>query len=228
MTQQTIAAHTRIIVLCSLFTLMAPLAGCVSFEHAPVSALGCDAALAGQWLPSDTAPTEERIDVSEQCVMSMHARDGRVDARDFKTFEFGNDRYISTEAEDTMVIRDKHGAVREEWPKTRMHLARYRLDGDRLLVWYPKPNEALKAGGDDVTVHTNAYEDVPETDRQRKIETTDVYLAGSREALAAMLRDNGDPLFGDMAEEHAAVYLRVGPEGDRPADEQHSTKEHSR
>lgn len=204
--------------LAALALLALPLAGCVSFEVAPVATMGCDAALAGAWLPEsgDIGPGDKPLVASAECVLSAPNGAGGPDTQHFSTFDFDGDHYIAVSADDAKAVTDTAGHVVETWPKTRVELYRYRLDGDRLQLWSANVEVAQTVGGDGITVHTDAPID-PATKQAAPsmFDHRSVYLAGERDAIAALLRRKGDALYREPTPERVMVLRRVAS-GDTP------------
>lgn len=198
-----ILARLALVVLLALGA-----SACVSFEVAPVETQGCDAALAGAWLPEDAGPDDAPALVTADCSVTG-LRGANPDERQrFGTFEFDGHRYIAMQADEAKTISDHAGHVVDTWPAGRVELYRYRLDGDRLLLWQPDPDAALTLGGNGVTVHTNAARDAATGKPTLRMMQGDVYLSGSREAIADALRRHGNALYRGMRLEHATTLHR--------------------
>lgn len=213
-----IAARPR---LGALLLAMLTLAGCVSFEFAPVATLDCDRSLAGAWQPSlpmdEAAPKDEdrHVTVSATCEISGRRGDGELETHRFGTFDFEGHHYIAVNAEEPVRVTDANDKLIETWPESRVELFRYRVDGDRMLLWSANPAAAESFGGEGVTVHSDATID-PETGKPMpQLVRGNVYLSGSREALAALLRTRGDALYVDMRPDKAMVFTRT-PEATAP------------
>lgn len=188
---------------------------CVSFEVAPVETTGCDAALAGAWLPADAGPGDAPAVVTADCTVAG-LRETKPDERQrFATFEFEGHRYLSVQADEEKTVSDSAGKAIETWPATRVELYRYRLDGDRLLLWSADAGVARTLDGDGVAVHTDDTRDAATGKPLPRTLGADVYLSGSREAIADALRRHGDALYADMRPERATALHRVAP-GDAP------------
>lgn len=182
---------------------------CVSFEVAPVETLGCDATLAGAWLPADAGPDDTPAMVTADCGVTG-LRGAKPDERQsFGTFEFEGQRYIAVQADDAERVLDGAGKVVETWPANRVELYRYRLDGDRLLLWAADPGTARTLGGAGLTVHTDDTRDAATGKPLPRAIAGDVYLGGSREAIAEALRRHGDALYRDMRPELATTLHRA-------------------
>jgi len=184
---------------------------CVSFEVAPVEPLGCDAALAGAWLPADAGPDDAPAVVTADCGVTG-LRGAKPDERQaFGTFEFDGHRYIAVAADDAERVVDGAGRLVETWPANRVELYRYRLDGDRLLLWAADPGTARTLGGDGLTVHADDRRDPAGGKPVPRAIAGDVYLSGSREAIAEALRRHGDALYRGMRPELATTLHRAPP-----------------
>jgi hypothetical protein len=198
--------------LAALALLALPLAGCVSFEVAPVATMGCDAALAGAWLPEsgDVGPGDRPLVATDQCVLSGQNGPGGPETQHFSTFAFEGADYVAVEADDVLNVTDAQGKVVETWPQTRVELYRYRLEGDRLWLWTVDADVAQAVGGDGITVHTDAPVD-PATKQPAPsmLDRRSVYLAGNREAIAGLLHRRGDALYAGLKPERATVLHRV-------------------
>lgn len=194
--------------------LLSSLAGCVSLEVAPVTTMGCDTALAGAWLPDseDIGPGDRPLVATAQCVLSGQNGPGGPETQHFSTFDFEGRHYVAVEADDPLAVKDTAGQVVETWPKDRVELYRYKLDGDRLLLWSVDADVAQTVGGDGITVHTDAAVD-PATKRPAPaaLDRRSVYLAGSREAIAGLLHRRGDALYAGMAPGRATSLHRAAP-----------------
>lgn len=204
--------------LTALVLLALPLAGCVSFEVAPVDAMGCDAALAGAWLPEsgDLGPADKPLVASADCVLSAQngagGPTGGPDDQHFSTFDFDGHHYIALSADDAKAVTDTAGHVVETWPKTRVELYRYRLDGDRLQLWSANVDVARSVGGDGITVHTDApINAATKQAAPSMFDHRSVYLTGERDAIAALLRRKGDALYREPPPERAMVLHRAVP-----------------
>ncbi len=201
-----ILARLALVVLLALSA-----SACVSFEVAPVETQGCDAALAGAWLPEDAGPDDAPAVVTADCGVTG-LRGAKPDERQrFGTFEFDGHRYIAVQADDTETVADSAGKTIETWPATRVELYRYRLDGDRLLLWAADPGTARTLGSDGVTVHTDDTRDAATGKPVPRSIGGDVYLSGRREAIADALRRHGDALYRGMRPEYATTLHRTAP-----------------
>ncbi|MFZ5637696.1 MAG: hypothetical protein ACOY82_14040 [Pseudomonadota bacterium] len=187
-------------------------AGCVTFEHAPSATLGCDPALIGPWLPEETEngapqpPGTVAATESGECRLSAPERDGTIGTQLFRTFDLDGARYLVVEEEAPLSIVDGDGRVVDTWPKSRVALYRYRIEGDRVFVWTTDFDTALGIHADGVVVRTNATRTMPGRERTPP---TAAMLSGSRDALAAMLREQGDGLYSGLAPAKATSLRRV-------------------
>lgn len=187
--------------------------GCVYFQVAPTTEFDCDPALVGTWLPRDATPDVAPGTVSDACVLTSLTATGEREEQRFRTFEFEGVRYVAFEQDEANLFKDEHGRVVDEWPKNRLSLFRYRVDGDRVALWDAEADRAFRLAGDGITVRTNLRETFDTAKAApREWAGQSVYLTGSPEAIGAMLRAHGDPLFADMKEDKAVVLMRVpGP-----------------
>jgi hypothetical protein len=214
-----IALPVRIAILTFASALSA---GCVSFEQLPVARTGCDPALIGRWLPAEgtgeTPPVPGTVTAIEDgvCQLTAQDRDGTPTTQTFRTFALDGEHYIVTEEDEALVIADGDGRVVDTWPKTRVQVHRYRLEGDRLTVSIAGMDAAMALDAPDVAVRTNATTTRPDRDGiSEQTMATQVYLAGSRDALATMLRTHGDRLYAASEWGDPSVLRRIAPENNR-------------
>ncbi len=194
------------------FTAIAALAGCVSFEFLPTTAQsGCDSALAGTWRedPSsrEGSPVGERKAsewiVSRDCIIDLSRvdaadQDSNFDLSSFKVFDVYGKHYIAFEAYSSLRNYDKNGRFLGEWPKHRVLVLRYELQGDTLKLWTPD-TEAARA----ITipgVHLDKLGDQFRTDETEDNEfemtlSMQFHFSGSPSDLEKLLRDRGDLLY---------------------------------
>jgi hypothetical protein len=201
--------------LAALALLALAPAGCVTFEQAPVASLGCDPDLIGRWQPDgepgQPAPGTATISATADggCRLDAVARDGSLETRMFRTFVLDDARYAAAQAGDALEVTDADGRVRDTWPASRVVLHRYRLDGDRLLLWRTDVDAAAKTTAPGVIVRTNASRTAPGKDGSVvERPATDLYITGDRDALAALLRRQGDRLYAGLAIQAAGTMHR--------------------
>ena len=201
-----------------LLAASALLGGCVSFEVAPVAETGCDATLAGRWeqvlSPDGDADRKDRsISVNADCALEERAEDGSVALHPFRTFEFEGHQYIampaSSDDDEIKTVVDSNGRVIETWPRDRVELYRYRHDGDRILIWAMQTEVAIAVRSDGAVAHSDATIDAETGKPIPGIFPDNVYLSGSRDALAALLRTQGDALYGNMQDKGARAFARI-------------------
>ena len=207
-----ISLRAKVVLLVSLMT-----SGCVWFQTIPAESVGCDPDLVGLWETTEDNE-RERIDIPSDCVIRDPKDPDSSETLKFRTFELDGVRYAAIEAggprKPGMQNRDSVG----DWPQDRVMLFRYRIDGTRLSYWSADINAALKIDRDDIVVHTTV-EDLDgnpvSADVVRKLEppyVDDVYLTGSRQALAAVLREHSNALFSELDPKKATVLFRVETE----------------
>ena len=189
-------------------------AGCVTFEQLPVARTGCDPALIGRWLPAEgpgeTPPVPAVVTATEDGACLATASES---TQKFRTFALDGAHYIVIEEDEALVIADGDGRVVNTWPKTRVQVHRYRLEGDRLTVSIVGMDAAVALDAPGVAVRTNATTTLPDRDGiSERAMATRVYLAGSRDALATMLRTHGDRLYAASEWGDPSVFRRIAPE----------------
>jgi hypothetical protein len=129
-----------------LVPLLLSLAGCVTFERAPLP-LACDARLEGRWLPIANSAeeaakltTDDYATVDGQChaTISMSqtadkpARKAEVQA---SGFELGGAHYLVLGEKDlTRLFAGTETASADRIPGTSVTLVRYRIEGDILKL----------------------------------------------------------------------------------------------
>lgn len=129
-----------------LVPMLLSLAGCVTFEKAPLP-LACDARLEGRWLPIANSAEEaakltadDYAVVDGQChaTISMSqtadkpARKAEVQA---SGFELGGEHYLALGEKDlTRLFAGTDTASADRVPGTSVTLVRYRIDGDILKL----------------------------------------------------------------------------------------------
>lgn len=195
------------------------LTGCVAFESPPTtSSLGCDSTLAGIWREASSAGQnigESDIQqgqaapgewaVSADCAVDQ-VRLGQYDpdlARGFdlstfKSFEVDGKRYLAFEAESWLRDYDEHGRFLGEWPKHRVLVLRYALEGDTLDLWAPDHEALAELRSPGVRVRSLGprYRTTESEDNEFTMSFgTEFLLSASPKRLERMLRERGDLLY---------------------------------
>lgn len=173
------------------------LGGCVTFERAPVAQLSCDPALAGEWQGEKHDAASQAARVSPDCELQWPEDDGGTYTTTLRGFTLGGHRYLVFSPEDADRLMDMDGDLASQAPAGSVLFARYRIDGDTLQLWLADPNEALRTGG-----KVSA----------RQIDDRFAHVEGSREDIAALLRERGDTLFDIDDVDGAARFKRVPEE----------------
>lgn len=192
------------------------LTGCVTFEFAPTETLGCDPALVGKW-HSDQDPSARKgaATFDDQCVLTGTNDDGTTETYRLRTTEYDGVRYLVMREDAPATVSDLDGKTIETWPDTRVHLLRYRLEGDRLEMWTADARVAESLDVRGVRAHSDRMRD-PKTGKPiESVVPGNIYLSGKRKRLAALLRERGDELYSGMAADKALVLHRA-PEGASP------------
>ncbi len=158
------------------------LSACVTFERAPVAKLSCDPALAGLWRPIKNGPSDRAIMVAADCTMRWPEDDGSIYTTTLKGFTLGESRYlVFTPAVADRLMSAKGDFVKKA-PKGSVYIVRYRIEGDRASIVLADPEEALRpAAKGKATV--------------QRIDDSNAHIAGSRAAIATLLRARGDAIF---------------------------------
>jgi hypothetical protein len=124
--------------LCALPCLLLAACQVTTFEKAPIAASpGCDPALAGRWIAADEGGEVELV-VGPDCTLSVAERENdgwKVPPKPPTTLHVGRhgDRnYGWVDATWGLMVADEADRV---LPEGDVVVLRYRIEGDRLLVW---------------------------------------------------------------------------------------------
>ena len=183
------------ILLFALLTLSA----CVTFERAPVAKLFCDPALAGQWRTLKNGPSDRIIVVSVDCTMHWPEEGGGTYTTKLEGFALDESRYLVFTPTVADRLMSAEGDILRNAPKDSVFLARYRVDGDRTLVWLADPDEAMRPPAKGQATGARRGD-------------TDVHVKGSRTAIATLLRAHGDTMFAGKQDGRGTIQLqRIAP-----------------
>ncbi len=203
--------------LALLLPALLALAGCVSFEFPPTaSSPGCDPALVGTWVGiasedakkaaddtgADDLPSEWRV--LENCRIDLsNVREDDLgsgfDLSSFRTFELDERRYMAFEAKRYLRNFDADFRFIEEWPKDRVLLLRYELEGETLVFFMADIDATAAADSRGVRQHERGphYRTGEEEDDEMMVGMhTERYLSGRPGDLENFLREHGDRIFG--------------------------------
>jgi hypothetical protein len=195
--------HTLVLLALAL------LGGCVSFEHAPTDTLGCDPALVGTWQGTSKDGETQSMRLDDQCTVTGTDQNGQTETHAIRTTRLDDQHYIVMAADRPSQVMDSEGKVVDTWPETRVDLFRYRLDGDRLLIWMADPEVARRIASPGVSMHSDAMIDAKTGKPVESLLPSSLLLRGKREALAALLRTHGDALFSGLSPDKAVTLDRV-------------------
>lgn len=180
-----------------LIALLA-LAGCVSFERAPVSRLSCDTALAGQWRAVAMGPSDRPIRVAADCTMQWPEDDGGTYVARLEGFALGDQRYLVFTPDVADRLMSAEGDIRRRATPGSVLLARYRVDGDEARVWLADLEELrrfpLEGGA-----------------RLRKVDDSFLHVEGGRRAIGKLLDAHGERVFAGSTDGKGALQLRRVP-----------------
>jgi hypothetical protein len=199
-----------------LLPALLALGGCVSFEFPPTtSPLGCDPALVGTWgsivpgvatkaaddttadgLPSEWRVLEDcRVDLSK---VREYDPGAGFDLSSFKTFELDGYRYMTFEARRHMRNFDENYGFIEEWPKHRVLLLRYEIEGETLVLWLADFDAAAAVHSRGVRRHERGlfYRTGEEEDNEFSAGSySERYFSGNPGDLENFLHTHGDRIF---------------------------------
>lgn len=185
-------------LLALLLVALLALAGCVSFERAPVSRLSCDTALAGQWRTVAMGPSDRPIRVAADCTMQWPEDDGGTYVTRLEGFVLGDQRYLVFTPDVADRLMSAEGDVSRRATPGSVLLARYRVDGDEARVWLADLEELrrfpLEGGA-----------------RLRKIDDSFLHVEGGRRAIGKLLDAHGERVFSGSPEGKGALRLRRVP-----------------
>lgn len=185
--------------LAAIALIAGALDGCVTFEHAPVSRLRCDSALAGEWQTVKTERLPRPVKVSPDCELHWPEDDGDTYVTTLRGFVLDDDRYLVFSPAEADRLMDMDGDLVERAPAGSVLLVRYRIDGDEVKLWLPSPDEAMKP---DATGKVAA----------RQVDDKFAHIEGDRRAVAALLRARGDTLFDTGKADGTTRLKRVSAE----------------
>jgi hypothetical protein len=187
------------------------LSACVTFERAPVSTLGCDPALAGQWRPVNGGPQGRNIVVSADCTVQWPEENGGTYTTTLAGFALGASRYLVFTPTVADRLMGADGDMLHKAPKDSVFLVRYRIDGDSATVWLADEDEAMRT-----PVKGTAADQAGEQASARRLDASNVHVEGSREAIAALLRTRGETLFAGTPDGRGAMALQRVAAGAAP------------
>lgn len=191
---------TRVLQGIVLWALSAGLlAGCVTFEHAPVARYRCDPALTGQWQTIKTDRLARPIEVDRDCRVRWPLDDGQVYDTRLRSFAFGDDRYLAFTPDEVDTLMKMEGNLAEAAPAESVILVRYRIEGDDIRVWLADADAVL---AEDARSGTTA----------RRMDESIVHVEGSRRDTRTLLRERGDVLFRAQSEAGTSRFRRVAAE----------------
>ncbi len=184
----------------ALLLALLALPACVTFERAPVTKLSCDPSLAGLWRSVKDGSSDLTIVVSNDCILRWPEDGGGTYTTTLEGFTLGGSRYLvfTPAVADRLMSAD--GDMLRKAPKDSVFLVRYRVDGDRTLVWLADPDEAMRpvAKGQAAGV---------------RLDDSNVHIAGRRSATAKLLRARGEAIFAGKQDGTGTMHLqRVMPE----------------
>jgi hypothetical protein len=181
-----------------LLAALLALAGCVSFERAPVSRLSCDTALAGQWRAVAMGPSDRPIRVAADCTIQWPKDDGGTYVVRLEGFVLGDQRYLVFTPDVADRLMSAEGDIRRRAAPGSVLLARYRIDGDEARVWLADLDELrrfpLEGGA-----------------RIRKVDDSFLHVEGGRRAIGKLLDAHGERIFAGSTDGKGALQLRRVP-----------------
>ncbi len=182
------------LILVSLLALLA-LPGCVTFERTPVAKLTCDPALAGLWRPIRNGPSNRIIRIDADCTMRWPEEDGSIYTTTLEGFTLDGSRYlVFTPAAADRLMAAK-GDIAEKSAKGSVYIVRYRIQSDRAWVMLADPEQAARSANKDKT-------------GDRRIDDSNVHIAGSRATIARLLRARGDDIFAPKQGGNGTLHLQ--------------------
>jgi hypothetical protein len=179
-------------------TALLVLAGCVSFERAPVSELRCDTALAGHWRAVAMGPSDRTIRVAADCTMQWPEDNGDTYVTRLEGFALGDQRYLVFTPEVADRLMSAEGDIRRRATAGSVLLARYRIDGDEARVWLADLEAVRRFSTEGGT-------------RLRKVDDSFVHVEGGRRAIDTLLRAHGERIFAGSTDGKGALQLRRVP-----------------